>query len=250
MEQQVTEIDSSEEILRQRIEYLHNRSLPGLSASIIAGCIMTWMLWNETDNNSLLFWLSLMVVINLLRIAFTYYYKKRAPLQISNNKILFLYYVGTVLSGIIWGMSSYMLMPGGSIITAGFIILFISGLTSGTTSNYSVFKFMYFGFAVPALGIPMIYLFNQGITEYQNLGIMVLFFTIFISMIAMRNHKQISESIILDNNNKNLLQHLNNQQEENDLLAKGYQDMRNLNEQLNAQLEEANNRIAQLESKK
>jgi diguanylate cyclase (GGDEF)-like protein/PAS domain S-box-containing protein len=125
---------------------------------------------------------------------------------------------GTVTSGLTWGLTTIVLIPGKSIAHISFALLWIGGLSAGTVAAYSVIMGAYFAFSLPALLPTALYLLAIGGRLETTIGVGTFMFLGFLSLNAFRMHKTLSRGLQLQFENTQLVAHLEREKERVDAI--------------------------------
>jgi diguanylate cyclase (GGDEF)-like protein len=129
---------------KSTIEYAQLKHLLSVNAiTILASVILAMMLvWIESSvipTTILAIWFSVMLLVNLVRVAVSQYQLKHPtfhPQQIRQRLMMFR--VGLMLSSIIWGVISLIVILYGSLEQQLFVSYLIAGLSAGAVVSYSI----------------------------------------------------------------------------------------------------------------
>tara|TARA_R110000782_G_scaffold13730_16_gene40340 strand:- start:364 stop:822 length:459 start_codon:yes stop_codon:yes gene_type:complete len=150
--------------------------------------------------------------------------------------------LGTLLSGLVWGSTTYLLPTEKSVIEPGLITMFMLVVISGSIGIYSVFKRVYYSLSLPAILPLILFLFIQESEQLKQLCLITSLFTFFIFIIHYHAQKITNQLLLLKIDNKILLDHHESDQEKISILER-------LNKTRTKQLEKARLELSNLKHK-
>ncbi|MDH5544025.1 MAG: ATP-binding protein [Gammaproteobacteria bacterium] len=191
--------NNSESNLQARIEQEQVKALYdnlNLTAiiSVINAAILAFVVWEETDRQTLLIWLSVTQGLSVLRLADLYLYRSKQIRQISPA---WRFNLGTLFSGVSWGSSALLIIPNVAIEYQLFIALILAGNCAGAASTFSHTRTALYAFIVP-ITVPFVFQFLRGDTQIEiAVGILGAIFFGAISAAGLRNFRNTKQNIEL-----------------------------------------------------
>ncbi|MES9966935.1 MAG: EAL domain-containing protein [Sedimenticola sp.] len=188
---------ASLKVFREQISLLYG-ALPGsLPVIMISAAVVSYVLWGSIDSELIVSWLILVSLVTLLRLWVKRAYD-RVPddskdLVVWGNRFL----VGTLLSGITWGIAGYVLFPTESVVGQAFLAFILGGMSAGAVTTLSPLFPVAASFLIPAL-LPVIWRFFSVNHEISlPMGGMLLLFLFMMLVVARRNAQATAESLTL-----------------------------------------------------
>jgi len=221
-----------EKYKEKQAELLYQNAGLALAGTTAAASLVAYYFYSLTDTFILVSWYIALFVVSIFRYVLVQVYHS----GLFNYRQEFwvrAFEVGTGLSGFVWGAAALLIIPPDSFVHHIMLGFILGGLCAGTVAIYSASQFASSSFAVFTM-LPLIYsLYN--IDEQLALPIAILAFIYLLAMIVsvMRIYDATRESIILNTQNKGLVDYLS------DSLA----DMDDLNIQLRTEI--ANKKIVE-----
>ena len=242
------DIIESNELNCKRTEVLYEQSLPTIVASFVAAIILVVILFGEIAGKALFTWFAVFLLLSAIRvygiIQFNY-----SSTRIDNHDLwLSRYVLGAFLSGMMWGMTGFIFMPGLDIIYTAFITLCVSGLVAGSIPSYSVYHGVYYGFNIPAITPLIIYLLTKNSSQYYVILVLLCFFVAFMFFIESRTHKMVLNLLKLKFDTMNLMLNLDEIQQEAASIQKKWEDATNKYYFMQKEYNNAQSRIDELEA--
>ncbi len=159
-------------VFRTKLKLLAEQTVTGITATLFTSFPLVLMLWNVSDQKTLLTWLACVVILCILRYMHMYYYYKRTPDSVIHCKTWrFLFYTSFTLSGLIWGLSIVLLAPTENIAFFGANILWVCAILAGAIGSYSFLKRVFISFSVAACLPSIVYLFTIGENIFTSMAI-------------------------------------------------------------------------------
>ncbi len=134
------------------LELIHtlyrNFPLP-LTASVVFAMIVAWTFWAQQSHSFLLGWLGAILFLSALRGLFLYQFSRLKPGANTIRKWAWLFTVGALLSGLVWGALPWLILDTSSTFNTLFVILAMLGIIAATMGTHAAFLPAYFSFAIP-----------------------------------------------------------------------------------------------------
>lgn len=234
--------DNKEDLLllqSLRVNALYNNAAIPVIVMLCGAFGLVITLWDEINSTVILAWFVTLVIITAGRCFIVWKYHQSETKADEYAYWLNLYFVGTLLSGLAWGSTAYLLPTDPTIIEMGLISMFMLVVISGSIGIYSVFKRVYYALSLPTI-VPLIFLLLiQGDEQMKSLCLITTLFTFFIFVIHYHAQKITNQLLLVKFDNSVLLDNYENDQEKINLL-------KNLNKTRTQQLENARLELSNL----
>ncbi len=166
-------------------------------STLIAGSLLSWILWDVVDHTRILAWFSVLLAATLGRVVLVLRFNKLKPLaeqtQTWRKRIM----VVAAFFGAIWGAASVFLFPGDSIPHIAFTGFVIVGIAGGAVPYLAAIWPVYLLTALPATLLFALRLFLLGGQITTVMGILILFFSAMMIFTSWRMKETVVESIKL-----------------------------------------------------
>jgi len=164
-------------------------------SGLIAG-LQVVVMWPVVSQNLNLGWLTLMLIVTLVRVGIYFLNKLKRESQ-TDLFWLILFRVSVFMVGLVWGVAGLMLFPTGNISYQVFLAFVMAGVSSAASSSLASDRISALGFIVPTL-IPLVWNFSrEGGVMPLSMELMTVFFLIFLFAAASRTQKNLVEFISL-----------------------------------------------------
>jgi len=142
------------------------------------------LLFRHVDISLLSSWLGFVLMILLIRIFITNYYKKSVK-TLDNAEYWFNWFlVGTTLYGVMWSTTAILLIPAYDPKIVGLTALILSGLAAGGVAVSSVSIKVFIVYAVSTMLPYASFLISSGQNPQSSIGLLIFAFCFLISMVA------------------------------------------------------------------
>jgi len=193
---------------KHQINVLIGQSPTAITMGIIAASLFFLIYFNSPIQHEITLWFSVYFVINLSRYVVIKNYINTAP-EKQNHKFIFWFYnSSSIFIGLLWSGAGIYILGLFDFFETMYFLLLLGGLVSGAVATNIILLPVYFSFIVPATLPVIIFLLIQPAEQLKISGLILLLFVSFISIIANRLHKIISESLSYQFDNLQLLDDL------------------------------------------
>lgn len=188
-----------------RVDALYNNAAIPVVVMLCGALGLLVTLWDERNAYVMLSWFAALIIITVIRCLIVLKYHSSQinpeafPLWIN------LYISGTLLSGIVWGTTAYVLPVENNIIELGIITMFMLVVISASIGIYSVFKRIYYALSLPIIVPLILFLLVQDNEQLNKLSLITSLFTGFIFIIHYRAQKITNQLLLIKFDNKSLL---------------------------------------------
>ena len=156
-----------------------------LAVSVFA-LLLTYSLWPVSSHPVLIIWLCVVFIMLLLRFLLVYQYRRASGKSLDTHRWGFLFSMGQLLNGILWGVAGIVLFSEESIAHQLILIVVIAGLVAGAVGSYSKKSSVIFFFTLPAMIPVTLKIFLTGSDVHTLIGIIAVIFTITMVVTAHR----------------------------------------------------------------
>lgn len=171
------------DIRTERIKFLYTGAPTAIAVNIVISLLFVWILWDRVEQYALLSWFVALSFITLLRIVSLYFYKSIDTSAENINFWFYLFLGLTASSGVLWGMTIWVLGPINDAITPVLIVFTLGGLTAGAAAVLGAVLSVYFVYILLAILPSAIWFLQVGTESYTIMGMMLLIY-IFAMMAA------------------------------------------------------------------
>ncbi|GJM05305.1 MAG: hypothetical protein DHS20C09_12960 [marine bacterium B5-7] len=203
-----------------RVNALYNNAVIPVIVMLCGATGLTVIFWNGTNTPALISWYLTLIVITAVRCFIVFKYQRSNKKPEEYPFWLNLYFAGTLLSGLVWGATTYLLPTEKSVIELGLITMFMLVVISGSIGIYSVFKRIYYSLSLPTILPLILFLFMQESKQLNQLCLITSLFTFFIFIIHYHAQKITNQLLLLKIDNKILLDHHESDQEKISILER------------------------------
>lgn len=134
---QETVPDLSLLVRSDRLRLLYRQSFPGIFVSILAASVLLAILWDYQDHRLLLAWYGILSLTFLIRLSLFLQYHRKSPADVDLLAWERPYFITLMLTSLIWGIGSLLIMPAESQVLQVITFCFLVGLAGGAISVYS-----------------------------------------------------------------------------------------------------------------
>lgn len=195
----------------ERIRFLYSQANISLIGHILCSLGVAYVFLNYVDLTSIALWLLSMLLVVSIRFTSVYYFNKKAHEDDVILKWGWFFTLMVFLTGCVWGSASYIFILYSHPYLTLFMVMVITGMLVASLASLSVFMWAYYAFAIPT-GVPFIYqLSSGGSDEYLIYSLLITAFIIVQMAYARVNQKTVDQSIILRNENLELIGKLKNE---------------------------------------
>ncbi len=194
-----------ERLLADQVRILYDRCIFGLTATLINGCILAYVLWDRVDTSHLKLWLAGVICLVLLRLAVYLSYQRAATPDREPARWKNIFNVSLFLAGLLWGMPAVLLFPHSSIGHQAFIAFVTGGMVAGAVAAFTSLLSAYFVFSIPALLPLTLRFFLIGGDIHVAMGTMLVIFFLLVSLTAVRTHRDFVRLLALRDEKSQLI---------------------------------------------
>lgn len=177
--------------LREQVESDRVRSLyAGLplavASNVLIAAILAPLLWTGAEAWAMALWLAALGAALVFRAAIAIAYRRSATQAADSKTWLRRFRVGVVATGLVWGLVSLLLFPAHQVDKEIFVALVLTGLMGGAISAFSLDRASLLLFTLPAVGMFIFRLLDEGTSISVATGALLLVFAAFTFASARR----------------------------------------------------------------
>ncbi|PWB67747.1 MAG: hypothetical protein C3F14_01255 [Deltaproteobacteria bacterium] len=198
--------DHRDAILREQLRLVIGQ-LPAMQiASLIVALVLAFTVRNLVSSVSILAWILMVSAVAISRlILFRRFAKARTdPFDAASWEKTFLFLA--VVSGIVWGLSAFLLLPAGNAGLTSLFAIVIASMAATTTVSHSALKFGSVAWVAPAVLLYALRLAMHGGVVEGTTGFLAIVYLVTILRYSFKHHKAIASSIALRFENKELFE--------------------------------------------
>jgi PAS domain S-box-containing protein len=190
------------EQLRLVIEQLPTMQI----ASFIVALVLAFTVRNHFSLARIISWILLVSAVAVSRLILYRQFFKTRPEQFIGATWENTYLLLSVASGIVWGLSAFILLPVGNAALVAIFVLVIASLSAATTVSHSSLKFGSAAWVAPVMTLYAVRLIMHNGEVERTTGFLAVVYMITILRYSFKHHRMIASSIALRFENKGLLE--------------------------------------------
>ena len=195
----------TDKILGEQVR-LAIKQLPAMQiTSFIIALALAFTVRNIIPRANIILWLMMILMTVIGRTVLYYRFLKADVESLVAEYWKNVYLRLALLSGIVWGVSAFIIFPVGNVWLMALFLISIAGLTAGTTISHAGIKLGSTAWVVPVLLLYAIRCIMVGREFEYILGLMIITFMAAIIVHSLKNYETITSSISLKFENIDLL---------------------------------------------
>jgi len=184
-------------IFAEQVTQIYGSFYSSFVATIINAPILVIVMWPAIDHSILLTWLSLILLLTLMRSYLSYQYNKASPPPEKAHLWYRRFLVGNITAAILWGTSALILFPETDFTRQIFLAFVLGGMGAGAVTSLTHKKIPIYAFLCLTL-IPLQIHFFYDVSDLGNMmGIMLILYFIMLAVAANRAHIGLNQNIRL-----------------------------------------------------
>lgn len=205
--------DQNQKILLEQVKILYQILLPILIISLVVSSALVYGLWNVTSQTVLTVWMSLMLIVLILRAIYFFIYQRHSKPEKVQKDAMY-YVIGNAAAGLVWGVGAVMLFPTQGLEYQLFILFVLVGMGAGSISTHTAYLPAFFAY-FPTSMLPIcIKLLLIGDPIHLSLGIMTVAYIIALTYLGTKINRTLKQSLKLRFENIDLVKQLREQKNE------------------------------------
>lgn len=197
-----------QQLQAERIRVLYKQVPSVLLSNLLIALLLCVFLYNFTPSILILYWILVVIAVSIFRFIM---YKRYVSRERDEKDVIWwgwFFVLTTLISGCTWGATSLLFLQTDSLVIMLFLLMTLTGITVGSSASLSNFVWSYYSFAIPTI-LPFVYVLSStGKPDFILLSMMLSVFLLLQLIVAKKNQKTLDDSIILRNENTELIQQL------------------------------------------
>ena len=220
-------------IRTEQTKTMYARAPLSMLAVWVFSLLLIYALWSVISHQILIVWICAVFLMILFRFLLVYQYRRASRESLETDRWGFLFTMGQLLNGVLWGVAGIFLFSEESIVHQLVLIIVIAGLVAGAVGSYSRKSGVIFFFTLPAMTPITLNIFLIGGDVHTVIGIMAVIFTIIMVVTAHRISTVAQSSLSHQYKNLELISSLTAEKKRAELLNRELEA--EINERLQAQ---------------
>jgi diguanylate cyclase (GGDEF)-like protein/hemerythrin-like metal-binding protein/PAS domain S-box-containing protein len=190
--------DNKTTIQSLQLQQMFSGSYVSLVTSILLAFILAFVQREVIAPTIIFVWLSVVVLLTISRAALVIHYQ-RSPKEwdSTHHSWLVKFRIGVIVSGVVWGLASFLMFPVNDPEHQMFLIFMLAGLTAGGLASYSADLVCAIGLSVSVLVPLAIRMFAIGSGLSVAMGVVISLYLGFMILSGRRSNQHIRDNIVL-----------------------------------------------------
>jgi diguanylate cyclase (GGDEF)-like protein len=202
----ITSKDFSDDILREQVRLTFSQ-LPTMQAtSFIVALVLCYAVRHVVPHANILAWTLMVLVIVACRIVLYYRFLRVREQLFEGAYWKNAYLLMALLSGLIWGLSAFIIFPAGDHGLISLFVLVIASLSASTTISHASLKYGSAVWAGPAMLLYAVRCYLEGGELEYTISVLIVIYLFTILNYSFKHHNAITSSISLKFKNLALLE--------------------------------------------
>ena len=185
------------QVRQEQIRLLYKPSLAAAIATAFAACFLAYLQWQHINQSTIIIWLSVMAVIIVIRVFYSYSFKKHNPNMQQVTKWEKTYVFVSLAAGTTWGAAGIFLFPADNFQYQATTIVILAGMAAGAVTSLSALRAPVFIFIFLTMSPLIVQLFLESSQISIPFAILCSFYTLFLANAASNTYKTHLENITL-----------------------------------------------------
>lgn len=192
----------------ETIDLLYRQSRLMQLLTLLNSGFLVYLLWGVIAHEVLLTWLTLTIIITLMRSLLGYRYFNRQPGYDRHTRWGARYTIGALISGLIWGSAGILLYPPDQVAYQAILFFLLTGMGAGAYVANTSYLPAFYAFFIPTILPVILRFFLDSDTIHITLGIWGIAFFLSFMFFARKAHDEQIEAFRLRLHNQLLLDEL------------------------------------------
>jgi len=166
----------NKKILFERVDMLYRLAMAGFIATLANMVIAAIGLWNDDNNQTLIFWVFGVLAITGVRFALVKLYQNSHAVPEQARRWEYIFCSGALAMGLAWAALAGLFFPQADELHRFLIIFVIAGMAAGSTGSLAPSQLAHLGFNLPPVAIVAFLMFSNGGKIYFMMGLLTLVF--------------------------------------------------------------------------
>ncbi|ODT46152.1 MAG: hypothetical protein ABS70_01445 [Nitrospira sp. SCN 59-13] len=203
----------------QRVTLLYQAMPAALIAGLGCAVALVFVNWSVLPHDRLLAWLAYHLLLSLGRYGLARSFTVTSPTPATIRRWDRAFLAGTLLAGLGWGATAFVLFPESSPSHQVFLAFVLGGVSAGASSTLAARFDAFLSFAVPTLAPLILRFFLLNHEQALPMAICTLLFSLLMVYTAYRTSNNVLETLQLKYHNAQLVDQLSSQLEEGEQTA-------------------------------
>jgi diguanylate cyclase (GGDEF)-like protein/PAS domain S-box-containing protein len=182
--------------LREVTGQLYLSSISTVMVGAIVAALLTFVLWEDVGGGpAMAGWLALIEAVYLGRYVLARAFFRAAPGDAKTWLIRFR--TAVALQGALWGGAAFLLFPSGNALSETAFLFAIAGLAGGAAIAFGIDIGSVLWFEIPLAAPLLTRMFSLGTPEFAGMGVMVLMYMAYVSVVLPRSAATSRENLRL-----------------------------------------------------
>ena len=181
--------------------------------SLLVSVLLIYPLWDLVAQRDLVIWISLVVILVILRTASYVSYKRNYKPELAKKYALH-FTLGSAGSGLLWGIAGFLFFPEQSTEHQFYMLIIFTGMSAASLASLHAYLPVFYAYLVPTLIPITIKLLLQADHLHISLSITVFVFLGGLSYFGLIFNRSLMQSLRLRFENVELVEQLREQKEE------------------------------------
>jgi PAS domain S-box-containing protein len=197
-------------ILKEQVRFALEQVPTMQAASWVTSLVLCYAVRNVVSPVNILVWALLILLIVIGRAMLVYRFNRTKDNMFDGQVWRNIFLISALISGIIWGLSAFVIFPAGNAELIAFLVVVIASLSAGATVSHSPIKLGAIAWAGPAL-LPYAVRCGMEMTEWGTItSFLIVFYLFGILHYSFIHHNSITSGIALRFKNLELVDELRN----------------------------------------
>ena len=191
--------EQSLNVSAERVRFLYRSAPTAIIVNICIAVLTCWALWERVAQDALIYWLLALSLTLVARVYGLLRFHRSRPADKDVNSWLYAFYIKSTLTGLIWGLTIWILGPYHDPQTPLLITFVLGGLTAGAAATLGSVLSVYFTFILVMMSPITLWFLMQGSKIDLTMGIMLIVYIAAMMTGGYIYRKVLMNSIVLSN---------------------------------------------------
>lgn len=208
---------SNDAVLREQVRLLINQVPTMQAASLLVAVVLCYTVRDVVVPSKSAFWLLLLAGVVIGRILLSMRFRKVSDKNFNGEQWGKAYLLLTVFSGVVWGLSAFLIFPAGDTRLIALFVLVMASLSAATTVSHSAIKAGPAAWMVPVMVLYSYRCFQEATSPERIIASLIILYLVTLLRYSSKHYQIINDSIALKFENLRLLEEV---RKTNDILLK------------------------------
>ncbi len=160
------------------VRFLYRNTTVALIVNVLLVALMTWVLWERIAFPYVQIWFGSILLITVIRFYNLLHFWRTNPSDNEMSHWETFFFVGSTLTGLLWGVTPWVFSASGDYETYVLISLALAGLSAGAAAVLGPVVKIYFTYLVVIMTPMTIWFYVQDGVQYTQMGIMLTIYIV------------------------------------------------------------------------